>query len=145
MPHTTRRHTSKPISHKTLGKHSKLLSVFIAQQNHSELCPSQITKTQFICVVSINIKLHSVQTADAASNTNNTPHISNYTRYNPVTMHLKHIEHYFINNTESPFRQPTARPIKTAQPVRPRPVERNSTIFNTGEIYRIKCPKRQFV
>jgi hypothetical protein len=28
-------------------------------------------------------------TADAASNTNNTPIISNYTRYNPVTLHLQ--------------------------------------------------------
>jgi hypothetical protein len=57
-------------------------------------------------------------------------------------MHLKYIELYFINNPASPFRQPTALPIKTAQSVRPRPAERNSTLFNTGEISRIKYTKR---
>ena len=73
--------------------------------------------TQFISVVSISIKLHSVQPADAASNTNYTPRISNYTRYNPVTMHLKYIELYSINNPAPPFRQPTALSIKTAQAI----------------------------
>ena len=136
MPQTTRRRASKSVSQKAMSKHSKLLNIYMREQSYCELCPSRVhlrcvhqheTVLRTICIRCIEHQPHSAYFKLLSVK-------SIYNAYS-VSRTL-----YLINNLESPFRQPTALPTKTARSVRSTPAEGNSTKFrvNTREIYEEK-------